>query len=169
MQLYVPRLSTVIALVLVPTVAPGAQSLYAIDGVGDGATPGVLEFSGPPGGACAIPDGPLLSSFLPGAGATCPGPGVFAPPPASPPAGDVAVDMSTDTIYVTDGTPLVASYDAAILVPLDIFHIFQVTNMAAIIFFMTSLVWYQIRMGKLRRIPAVALLFWEILLPNPSK
>jgi hypothetical protein len=78
-----------------------AQSLYSFD-----PTLAVTEFTGPPAGACAYPNGPVISAF-PAAAAICPGPAPFAGI-----VGDVAVDVTTDIVYVTDGA-IVSGYTSA--------------------------------------------------------
>jgi hypothetical protein len=80
--------------------AAGAQSLYTFS------PGGVVEFTGPPAGPCVYPNGPVIGAFPPIA-VPC-----FAPGPPVAPFGDVAVDPTTDTIYVTDG-PVIGVYTSA--------------------------------------------------------
>jgi len=92
------RSRLLLAAVLVLAARAGtAQSLYAFD-----PTLTVSELTGPAGGPCLYPNGPVNSFFPAGPGA-CPGPGPFLPP-----MGDVAVNNLTDTIYVTNGAVISA-------------------------------------------------------------
>ncbi len=77
-----------------------AQSLYTYS------PGGVIEFTGPPAGPCLYPNGPPVSIFPPVIG-PC-----FAPGPPVPGLGDVAVDPTTDTVYITDG-PVIGVYTSA--------------------------------------------------------
>ncbi|MSR60819.1 MAG: hypothetical protein EXS08_00035 [Planctomycetes bacterium] len=90
------HLPIIAAVLLAP--ASAAQTLYTFDGALT-----VTELSGPPVGPCAYPNGPVNSIF-PAVGVLCPGPAPFLPP-----LGDIAVNVATDTIYVTNGA-VISSY-----------------------------------------------------------
>lgn len=83
------------AALLAPSRAP-AQSQYLLDGPGGT----VLEITGLPAGPCGYPSGPLVSAFPYIMVGPCPTPG---PVPPGSPFGDIAVDKTGDTIFVTDG------------------------------------------------------------------
>ena len=78
-----------------------AQSLYTYDVAAT-----AIEHTGPPGGPCAYPNGPIVSGF-PAIAGPC-----VAPGPALPPLGDVTVDVTTNLVYVSDG-PLIGVYTTA--------------------------------------------------------
>jgi hypothetical protein len=94
------------AAVVLLALSTGAQTLYGVSG---GAS-AVVEASGPPGGACAYPNGPFMSGFPTAVAFPCPTAFVGAPPPAI--LGDIAVDKAADTIWVTDGV-LITEYTVA--------------------------------------------------------
>jgi hypothetical protein len=75
-----------------------SQSLLGIDGSGTPGAPVVHEFTGPPGGPCLYPNGPLLRSFPAIGGVVCPGLQPF-PLPFD---GDVAINSITDVVYAGD-------------------------------------------------------------------
>lgn len=75
-----------------------AQSLYGFDGAGSL----VVEATGPPGGPCGYPTGPMLSAYPTPLSWICPLPVTMGPPPANI-IGDLAVDKVNDTVWVTDG------------------------------------------------------------------
>ncbi len=95
--------ATSIALTL-PAVS-SAQSLWAVNGP----TATMGRFNGGPAGPCAYPAGPVLG-FGPYAPAFfgCPTAG----PVAGPAIGDIALDRTTDTLWVTDGV-VVTNYTRA--------------------------------------------------------
>ena len=84
----------------------GAQSHYGYDG----ATSFVVEATGPPGPACGYPNGPILSAFPSPVSFVCPTPAAMGGPPNI--FGDVAVDKTNDTVWVTDGA-IIAEYTAS--------------------------------------------------------
>jgi len=90
-------LAVVLGAVLVPEQA-GAQSLWGVDGPTATAT----QMTGPPAGPCAYPTGPVTGGFPYAVPFVCPTAAPF-PPACAAPAGDIAVDRVTDTVYVTDG------------------------------------------------------------------
>ena len=96
------------ALLSAPT-AVFAQSLYSISG-GIPGTSIVNEFTGPPGGACAYPNGPGLVAFATAVPFACPTVGPT--PPAPSLLGDVAHDHKGDVVWATNG-PLVTAYTPA--------------------------------------------------------
>src|SRR5262245_56513228 len=83
-----------------------AQSLYGIHGGGAVVAPGITEFTGPPAGPCAYPNGPVISAFPTLVPFPCPVVGPFAPPPGI--LGDVTVDKEADLVYATDGLVVTA-------------------------------------------------------------
>ncbi|MBM3985909.1 MAG: hypothetical protein FJ296_09515 [Planctomycetes bacterium] len=83
------------ALVLAIASPAPAQSLYSITG-GLPGTSIVTEFTGPPGGACAYPNGPVLGAFPTFVPFPCPT--VGATPPAPSLLGDVAHDHVMDLV-----------------------------------------------------------------------
>ena len=87
-----------------------SQSLYTIHGVAL-PTSRIVEHTGPPGGPCAYPNGPILASFNSNQPFPCPTVGFIAPPPAAL-LGDVAHDHAKDLLWATDGTTITA-YTAA--------------------------------------------------------
>jgi hypothetical protein len=104
------RACSLAAAVLCTASALPAQTLYTL-------TPGgplsstVVQLTGPPGGACAYPNGPILGAFPTFVPGPCPTPGAVPPPPAGL-LGDIAHSQVTDTIWVTAG-PFVTGYTPA--------------------------------------------------------
>lgn len=97
------------ALVLAVASPALAQSLYSLTG-GLPGTSIVTEFTGPPGGACAYPNGPVLAAFPTFVPFGCP---TVGPTPAAPALlGDVAHDHVGDLVWATNG-PLVTAYTPA--------------------------------------------------------
>ena len=90
-------MSSALAALLALSLPGQAQTLYGLDGAGSLA----VEIAGPPGGACAYPNGPLVSAFPTFAPYACPTPMTGGPPPAI--LGDITVNRLTNTIWVTDG------------------------------------------------------------------
>jgi hypothetical protein len=90
----------VLALVVLAPPQAGAQTLYTLTPGG-----GISESAGPPGGACAYPNGSSLGGFA----TTLPHPCATVGPFTMGPLGDVAIDKVTDTLWATDGT-LVTGY-----------------------------------------------------------
>jgi hypothetical protein len=78
-----------------------AQSLYGYEGAGSL----VMEHTGPPGGACGYPFGPMFSVFPTMAPFGCPLPVPPGPPPMNI-FGDIGVDKINDTVWVTDGVAI---------------------------------------------------------------
>lgn len=85
-----------------------AQSLYGLDTGGGAGLPRVLELTGPPGGPCAYPNGPLGLPPFPTVPGLCPTPTPFIGYPTL--QGDIAVNKKTDTVWVA-GPLAVAEYD----------------------------------------------------------
>lgn len=79
--------------------ASQAQSLYVFD-----PALAVTELSGPGVGPCGYPNGPV-NSFFPVGPPPCLAPAFG---PFLPPAGDVAIDPTTDIVYVTNGAMILA-------------------------------------------------------------
>lgn len=89
-----------------------AQSLYTIHGAVPPAPTSVLtEHTGPPGGPCGWPNGPILAAFNSNQPFIFPTAGYVAPPPGGL-LGDVAHDHLADLLWATDGTTI-TSYNAA--------------------------------------------------------
>lgn len=89
-----------------------AQSLYTIHGAIPPAPTSVLtEHTGPPGGPCGWPNGPILATFNTNQPFVFPTAGFTAPPPGGL-LGDVAHDHLKDLVWATDGTTI-TSYTAA--------------------------------------------------------
>lgn len=86
-----------------------AQTLYGISAAGP-LTSAITQMTGPPGGACAYPNGPLLGGFPTFVVFGCPTVGFVAPPPAI--LGDVAHNHLANVIWATNG-PIVSSYTPA--------------------------------------------------------
>jgi len=92
----------VLALACLSSARPShAQTLYTFD-----PTATVSELTGPPGLPCAYPNGPVVGAF-PALAGPCPAPVAFAPP-----LGDVALDVVTNIVYLTNG-PLIGAYTPA--------------------------------------------------------
>lgn len=86
-----------------------AQSFYSISG-GMPGTSIINEHTGPPGGACGYPNGPLLAAFPTLAPFPCVTVGPT--PPAPSLLGDVAHDHVGDVVWATNG-PIVSGYTPA--------------------------------------------------------
>ncbi len=106
-----------LSLVLIAGLVEGTTAQSVLSIAGGAAT--VFEHTGPPGGACAYPTGPLLFAFpFPGV-LVCPLPGAFAFGPLS--VGDVGANRALDTVWVTNGL-VVAEY-TSLGVPLRSFPV----------------------------------------------
>jgi hypothetical protein len=104
------RISCVAAAVLLSATVLSAQSLYTLSPGGPGSST-VLQITGPPGGPCGYPVGPVLSAFPTFVPFGCPTVGAVVVPPIGL-LGDVAHSSVTDMVWATSG-PLITGYTPA--------------------------------------------------------